>query len=90
MIWGLKASHRLLVLAVVLGVSVGLVTGFVENRTIGAVIPENTYYGFPLVWRISSMNTGESYMYSELFVDLAFWIIAFLVVALVASKLMKS
>ncbi len=90
MIWDLKAGWRLLVLAVVLGVGVGLVTGFVENRTIGAVIPENKYYGFPLVWRISSMNTGESYMYSELFVDFAFWIVVFLIVASVVSKLMKS
>jgi hypothetical protein len=85
----LKFRWQVLVLAVVLGVGVGLATGLLENQT-GASIPENKYYGFPLFWRINNMNTGDTYMSFELFVDVAFWIIVFLVVGLVASKLTKN
>ena len=58
---------RGLVLVVVLGVCIGLVTGFVENPPEVSVIGHK-YYGWPFVWRITKMFLGEEYLYFELFV----------------------
>ena len=82
---------RVAALVVLLGICLGLVSGFVENRLGSENIPENNYYGFPLVWRITSMNTGETYFYFELFVDCLFGILIVSVIALgafAATKLM--
>jgi hypothetical protein len=70
-----------LVLAVVIGVCVAALTGFVENTPGSITIPENKYYGFPIIWRISDAFTGEKYLYFEFFVDSFFWtaIIAILI-----------
>jgi len=84
-----KVDWRVMVLAVVAGVCIGLLTGFVENKSGGYTIPENSYYGYPLIWRISSMNTGETFLYLELFVDCLPWIAVFLIIALLAKKLIK-
>lgn len=84
-----KASGRFLALIVVFGVCIGLVSGFVENTTRGASIPENKYYGYPLVWRLSDAFTGEKYYYFELVIDCIFWIVIVSAVALLAQKLLK-
>ncbi len=83
----LKVGWRVLVLVVVAGVCIGLGTGIIEQSRIS--ILENKYYGFPLVWRISSMNTGETYMYLELVADLAFWTSVVAVIMIVVSMMLQ-
>ena len=79
---------RGLVLVVVVGVCIGLVTGFVENPPEVSVIGHK-YYGWPFVWRITKMFLGEEYLYFELFVDCLFWFFVVAVVYLVVRKLVK-
>jgi hypothetical protein len=83
-----KEGWQNLALAATVGVSIGLVSGFVENRPDASVIGHR-YYGFPLVWRITKMFLGEEYLFFELFVDCIFWIIIVFVVAFLAKNLMK-
>lgn len=85
-----SVGWRILLLSLVVGVCVGLVTGFVENTPGGATIPENKYYGFPLIWRLSDPFVGETYFYLELFADLLFWIAVASAIALVVKRLKKS
>ncbi|MDH5753934.1 MAG: hypothetical protein OEY95_01820 [Candidatus Bathyarchaeota archaeon] len=79
---------RGLVLVVVVGVCIGLVTGFVENPPEVSVIGHK-YYGWPFVWRITKVFLGEEYLYFELFVDCLFWFFVVAVVYLVVRKLVK-
>jgi len=81
-----KVYWRIAILAVVVGVCIGLVSGFVENKPDASVL-EHKYYGWPLVWRITTIFEGEMYRYFELFVDCLFWIGVVLVVALLAKLL---
>jgi len=76
------------VVVVVVGVCIGLVTGFVENPPEVSVIGHK-YYGWPFVWRITKMFLGEEYLYFELFVDCLFWFFVVAVVYLVVRKLVK-
>jgi hypothetical protein len=77
-----------LALAVAVGVSIGLVSGFVENRPDASVIGHR-YYGFPLVWRIAKMFLGEEYLFFELFVDCIFWVTVVFVVVFLAKNLLN-
>jgi len=78
---------RVLVLAVVVGVCIGLVSGFVENKLGGVTIPEKRHYGFPLVWRTTDPFVGEKHYYFEVLVDILFWIAIVSVAVLLAKKL---
>lgn len=80
---------RIAALAALLGICLGFVSGFVENRLGSASIPENRYYGFPLVWRLSNLNAGETYYYFELFIDCLFWILIVSIIAFGAAAMMK-
>lgn len=79
---------RVLVLAVVVGVCIGLVGGLVENPPEASVIGHR-YYGWPLVWRITKTLLPEEYRYFELFVDCLFWIAIVSVVVLLVNKLVR-
>ena len=79
-----RVKTRVAGMTVLLGICIGFISGFVENRPGSASIPENNYYGLPLVWRITSMNMGETYYYFELFVDCLFWILIVSTIALFA------
>jgi len=79
---------RVLVLAVVVGVCIGLVGGLVENPPEASVIGHR-YYGWPLVWRITKTLLPEEYQYFELFVDCLFWIAIVSVVVLLVNKLVR-
>ena len=65
---------RLLFGAVVCGVLISLATGVIENppeaRIIGA-----TYYGHPLVWRVTMITLlrNTSFIFSSFVIDVAFW-----------------
>ena len=87
---GSDMGWRVLVLAVVVGVCISLVTGFIENSWFGkASIPEIKYYGYPFSWRISDAFVGESYDYLKLFGDSLFWAVIVLLVILLAKKLVR-
>jgi hypothetical protein len=72
----LRVSKRLVAIIIVVGFFVGFGSGLVENTPDFASIPQNTYYGFPLVWRAVNTTTGEKYTYAfELFADCLFGIV---------------
>lgn len=79
----IKVDQRGLALVVVLGVCIGLVSGFVENPPDASVIGHK-YYGYPLVWRITRMFIGEEYLYFELLIDCLIWIAVVSVIAVFA------
>lgn len=84
-----KINWKVLILTVIIGVCIAIATGFIiEHPQTG--IPGNKFFGWPLVWRISEMETGtEICSYFELFVDCIFWIVIALVIFLFAG-VMKS
>lgn len=86
----LKVGWRILAMALIGGVCIGLVSGLVENKPGSAGIPENKYYGYPLIWRLSDPFTGEKYSYFELLVDCIFWVAVALVLALLATLLKRN
>jgi len=78
-----KMDWRGLILVAVLGICIGLVSGFVENPPEASIIGHK-YYGHPLVWRIVRMFFGEEYLYLELFIDCLIWIAIVSVIAMFA------
>jgi len=80
-------NWRILALAIIVGVCLGLLTGFVENRPNEVTVPENKYYGFPFIWRKIDMFTGESYLLKELLLGMLFWIAISLIAVIVIAKL---
>jgi hypothetical protein len=70
---------RLLFAALTCGVIASLAAGLFENRgQIG--IPENKYYGYPFVWRITSLDGSTEYLATNFALNFGFWsIISFLV-----------
>lgn len=85
----MKVGWRFLVLVVIAGICTSFVSGFVENKPEASVL-EHRYYGWPLVWRITTLFEGEMYRYFELFADCLFWIAIVFVVALLTKKLTKT
>lgn len=85
----LKIGLRVLLSVVIVGICVALGSGLVENVPDFVTIPENRYYGFPLVWRSADPFAGDKYFYFELFVDLVFWVMVILAVVLLIRTLMK-
>jgi hypothetical protein len=82
---------RLLILIALVGVLASLSSGLVENKPDFISIPENEYFGFPLVWRMLNTATGETRLYSfELTIDCLFWFALVSIVAVVAMVTQKS
>ena len=75
-------------MVIVIGICIGLASGFVENRPQASIIGHR-YYGIPWVWRITKMFLGEEYLYFELFIDCLFWIGVVLVIAVLAKILLR-
>ncbi|MGQ9623870.1 MAG: hypothetical protein ACUVT9_00700 [Candidatus Bathycorpusculaceae bacterium] len=66
---------KLLVVAVASGIVASLATGLYENR--GHVgIPENKYYGYPLVWRVTSLDGSVEYSMANFALNFGFWFLA--------------
>ena len=78
---------------VLAGVLASLGSGLFENKPDFVSIPENKYFGFPLVWRMLNTATGETRLYSfELTIDGLFWfalVSIVVLVAMVTQKLVK-
>jgi hypothetical protein len=72
---------------VVTGVCIASLTGFVENKPSGVIIPENKYYGFPMIWRISDVFAGEKFLYLEFFVNCTFWVAIVAILILLATAI---
>lgn len=83
-----KVDWRGLIFIVVVGVCIGLVTGFVENPPEASVIGHK-YYGWPLIWRVTKTLMPEEYSYFELSVDCLFWFFVVAVVYVIVRKLAK-
>jgi hypothetical protein len=82
---------RLLILIALVGVLASLSSGLFENKPDFISIPENEYFGFPLVWRMLNTATGETRLYSfELTIDCLFWFALVSIVAVVAMVTRKS
>ncbi|MEM3577863.1 MAG: hypothetical protein QXX51_05335 [Candidatus Bathyarchaeia archaeon] len=81
----MKVNWRILVLAVTIGVCITSFTGFVENTPSGVIIPENKYYGFPMIWRISDAFVGEKILYYEFLLDFLFWTAITAIIVLLAK-----
>jgi len=64
---------RFLVVVIVFGILVALATGLFENRP-GITIPENKYYGYPLIWRITKTFQPTEIIPTNLATNMAFWI----------------
>jgi len=72
--------------AILCGIVVSFSTGLVENRTqIG--IPENIYYGYPLVWRVTSLDGPIEYGLTNIALDSAFWITVSFVAFFIFEKI---
>jgi len=78
----LKINWKVFVFSIIVGICIGISTGFIIEQHKNVSIPGNKYYGFPLVWRISGIETGIRLHYFELAVDCIFWTIIFLAVLL--------
>lgn len=59
--------------AIICGVLVSLVTGLIENQPEASVIGF-TYYGYPLVWRVTKTLQPTEFRLTNLAVDAASWI----------------
>jgi hypothetical protein len=69
----------------------GLASGFFESKPDFVSIPENKYFGFPLIWRMLNTATGETGLYFfELAIDCLFWFALVSIVAVVAMVTRKS
>ena len=76
---------------VLAGVLASLGSGLFENKPDFVSIPENKYFGFPLVWRMLNTATGETRLYSfGLTIDSLFWFALVSIVAVVALVTQKS
>lgn len=63
----------LIAIVVFVGFFVGFGSGLVENDPGFVHVPENRYYGFPLVWRMVNTATGDKFASPvELFIDIVF------------------
>lgn len=74
-------SRRVLVAVVVfVGFFVGFGSGLIEQPGLG--VPEERYYGFPLVWRMVNTATGDKFTYPlELFIDVVFGVVIVSIIA---------
>ena len=69
----------------------GLASGFFESKPDFVSIPENRYFGFPLIWRMLNTATGETGLYFfELAIDCLFWFALVSIAAVVAIAIQKS
>lgn len=77
---------RSLIGALFFGVFLSLITGLFENGPeIG--IPENKYYGYPLIWRITKTFQPTEIIFSNLAMDAAFFIGTSFLVIVILEKI---
>jgi len=80
-----------LVFSLIIGVCIGITTGFIVELPPQTGIPGNKFFGWPIAWRISEMEADtEIYSYFKLFVDCVFWMVIVLVIIVLFAKVMKN
>lgn len=67
------AMLKILSLSILFAAVLSMAMGLIEN-TPQVSAPDTVYYGYPLVWRIPSINSTEI-RYTSLAIDIAFWFI---------------
>ncbi|MFB0543407.1 MAG: hypothetical protein ACETVR_01370 [Candidatus Bathyarchaeia archaeon] len=77
---------RSLVGAIVLGVLVSLASGLVENPP-DASITIATYYGYPLVWRVTMTFQPTEFRFTSLAIDIIVWFAISFVVLIILEKI---
>ena len=77
---------RSLVGAIVLGVLVSLASGLVENPP-EASITIATYYGYPLVWRVTMTFQPTEFKFASLAIDVIFWFAISFVALIILEKI---
>jgi len=79
-----------ILVGVFIGILVTLATWFIETPGLGQLVGA-VNYGAPLLWRSVIVYPGSPALinYSNLVIDLVFWIVVFVIVALVADRLIK-
>ena len=76
---------------VLAGVFASLCSGLFESKPDFVSIPENKYFGFPLIWRMLNTATGETDLYFfELAINCLFWFALVSIAAVVAIAIQKS
>jgi len=80
-------SKKLLTAAIVCGFLVSLATGLVSRNIMS--IPENKYYGFPLVWRVTSLFEPTKYVISNFAIDAVFWVTISLLTFIILARIFK-
>lgn len=75
--------------AMVCGVLVSLATGLVENQPEASIIGF-TYYGYPIVWRVTKTLQPTDFMLTNLAIDAAFWIIISLFAFIILERIVFS
>lgn len=78
---------KLVLGAVFLGFLITLTTGFFRNEK-GVSIPEIKRYGYPLLWLITNLNGPTEYIVANFVLDVIFWTTIFLIVLLLAGKVL--
>jgi hypothetical protein len=80
----------LVAVVILIGFFVGFGSGLIENDPGFLHIPEQRYYGFPLVWRMVDTASGEKFTYPvELLADIVFGIVMVATVVLAMSLTVK-
>ena len=76
--------------ALICGVFISLVTGAIENAPEASIIGA-TYYGYPLVWRvtITTLDNAINFILINLILDTLFWTIIFLIIWTTIQKISK-
>jgi len=71
--------------AIVFGVLASLATGLVKRNIIS--IPEIENYGYPLVWRITTLDGAVEYILNNFAVDAVFWVAISLIALIILEKI---
>jgi hypothetical protein len=81
---------RLVFGALICGVFVSLVTGAIENSPEASIIGA-TYYGYPLVWRVTmtTLYKANNFILPNLILDTLFWTIIFIIVWIAIQRISK-
>jgi len=85
-----KRYAQITAIVLLVGFFIGFGSGLIENLPDSVSISGNKYYGFPLVWRMVEMESGNYVTYvDKLFLDIAFGWAIIAVVAVAAMITMK-
>lgn len=77
---------RLPLYAIICGIPLAVTTGIIENRPEASIIGAK-YYGYPLVWRVTLTLQPTEHNFTNLAVDMAFWVAVSFLVLIIIEKI---